>query len=75
MCLMFAVIVLSPGFPLNLGALQQRTNIHTKNYFHVLLPLMVDTQTRQSSNSFSLDQILQTDGAFSAVFAEHVRCT
>lgn len=36
---------------------------------------MVDTQTRQSSNSFSLDQILQTDGALSTVFAEHVRCT
>lgn len=35
---------------------------------------MVDTQTRQSSNSLSLYQILQTDGALSTVFTEHVRC-
>lgn len=35
---------------------------------------MVDTQTCQSSNSLSLYQILQTDGALSTVFTEHVRC-
>lgn len=35
---------------------------------------MVDTQTRQSSNRLSLHQILQTDGALSTVFTEHVRC-
>lgn len=51
--------------------------MYKNNYYYLvdLLPLMVDTQTRQPSNSFSLDQILQTDGAFSTVFAEHVRCT
>lgn len=36
---------------------------------------MVDAETSQPGDGLSLDQVLQTDGALSAVFTEHVRCT
>lgn len=36
---------------------------------------MVDAEASQSSDGLSLYQILQTDGALSAVFTEHIRCT
>lgn len=35
--------------------------------------LMVDTEASQSGDGLSLYQILQTDGALSAVFTEHIR--
>lgn len=34
---------------------------------------MVDAEASQSSDGLSLYQILQTDGALSAVFTEHIR--
>lgn len=34
---------------------------------------MVDAEASQSGDGLSLYQILQTDGALSAVFTEHVR--
>lgn len=35
---------------------------------------MVDAEASQPGNGLSLYQILQTDGALSAVFTEHIRC-
>lgn len=35
---------------------------------------MVDAEASQPGNGLSLYQILQTDGALSAVFTQHVRC-
>lgn len=35
--------------------------------------LMVDAEASQSGDGLSLNQILQTDRALSAVFAEHIR--
>lgn len=35
---------------------------------------MVDAEASQPGDGLSLYQILQTDGALSAVFTEHIRC-
>lgn len=35
---------------------------------------MVDTEASQPGDGLSLYQILQTDGALSTVFTEHIRC-
>lgn len=35
---------------------------------------MVDTETSQSGNGFSLQQILQTDWTLATVFTENISC-